>query len=221
MKASHMTHSRTQIPQGKMPDPPKGTQREYASKIGSNSKLKMGKAVKCSVTGIGKSTSTTTPVPCVQKTSPCEIADNAKEQQSTDDQPVHIPAVPVLQSLPPTGLRAINVTPPVCLATDTANVMTPSSNTAGPSIITDMTATQHYCISQSADQSSRDTTDPISTRLSAFTRLPMVSTHDPSTQLCGYTYYRYKNKFSSHFRTHSHDKTDELTLQTRECISQS
>ena len=62
-----MTHSRAQIPKGKMPDPPKGTPREYASKIASNSKLKKGKVFKHSVTGLGKST--TMAVPHVQKTS--------------------------------------------------------------------------------------------------------------------------------------------------------
>ena len=135
-----MTCSRAQIPKGKIPDPPKGTQREYASKIASNSKLKKGKAIKHSVTGIGKSTPTTTAVHCVQKMSSCEIAGNVKEQQSTDNQPVHIPAVPMLQSLPPTGSCAISVTPPVGLATDTTNIMTPFTNIAGPSIITYMAA---------------------------------------------------------------------------------
>ena len=92
-----MTHSRAQIPKGNMPDSPKGTQREYSSKIASNSKLKKGKTVKHSVTGLGKSTSTTTAVHCVQKiTSLCEISGNVEEQQSTDDQTVHIPALPVL-----------------------------------------------------------------------------------------------------------------------------
>ena len=69
MRASHMTHSKAEIPKGKMPDPPKGTQREYASKIVSNSKLKKGKAVKCSLTGLGKSTLTITAVPRVQRIS--------------------------------------------------------------------------------------------------------------------------------------------------------
>ena len=55
-----MTCLRAQIPKGNMPDPPKGTQREYARKIASNSKLKKGKTVKRSVTGLSRSTSTTT-----------------------------------------------------------------------------------------------------------------------------------------------------------------
>ena len=91
-----MICSRAQIPKGKMPDPPEGTQREYASKIASNSKLNKGKTVKHSVTGLSKSTLTTTAVPCVQKTSLCEIAGNVEEQQSLNDQTVHIPAVPML-----------------------------------------------------------------------------------------------------------------------------
>ena len=56
MRASYMTFSRAQIPKGKIPDPPKATQKEYASKIASNSKLKKGKAVECSVTGLSKLT---------------------------------------------------------------------------------------------------------------------------------------------------------------------
>ena len=40
-----MTHSMAQIPKGKMPDLPKGTQREYISKIASDSKFKKGKTV--------------------------------------------------------------------------------------------------------------------------------------------------------------------------------
>ena len=96
MTASHKTQSRAQIPKGKMPHPPEGTQREYASKISSNSKLKKGKSVRHSVTILGRPTLTTTSVPYVQKTSLCEIARNFKEQQSTDDQTVHIPAVPML-----------------------------------------------------------------------------------------------------------------------------
>ena len=53
MRASHRTCSRAQIPNGKMPDLPKGPKREYVSKIASNSKLKKGKRVKHSVTGLG------------------------------------------------------------------------------------------------------------------------------------------------------------------------
>ena len=91
-----MTNSKVQIPKGKMPDPAKGTQREYTSKIASNSKLKKGKEVKHSVTDLGKSTLTTMAVPHVQKTSLCESAENVKEQKTKDDQTVHIPAVPML-----------------------------------------------------------------------------------------------------------------------------
>ena len=123
-----------------MSDPPKGTQREYASKIASNSMLKKGKTIKCSVTGLGKSTLTTMAVPCVQKTSLCKSAENVKGQQSTDDQTIHIPPVPMLGSLPPTGLCAISVLPCVGLATDATNVMTPSNNVIGTLITTVMAA---------------------------------------------------------------------------------
>ena len=135
-----MTHSRAQIPKGKIPDPPKGTQREYSSKKASNSELKKGKAVKHSVTGLSKSTLTATAVPCVQKTSLYVSVENVEVQQSTDDQTVHIPAVPVLQSLPPTGPHSISFTPLVGLTTVTTNVMTPSSNIAGIPITIDMAA---------------------------------------------------------------------------------
>ena len=131
-----MTHSRAQIPKGKMPDTPEGTQREYASTVASNSKLQKGKTVKHSVTGLHKSTSTTTAVPC--------ISGNIEEQQSTDDQIVHIPAVPMLQSLPPRGPHAISVTPTVGLATYTTNDTVPSSNIAGTPITTD-TASATTC----------------------------------------------------------------------------
>ena len=47
-----MTWSRAQIPKGKIPDPSKDTQREFTSKLASNSKLKKGKIVKHSVTGL-------------------------------------------------------------------------------------------------------------------------------------------------------------------------
>ena len=86
----------TYIPKRNIPDLPKGTQREYASKIARNPKFKKGKSVKHSVTGLSKSTSTTMAVPHVQKTSPCETSGNVNKQQSADNQIVHIPAVPTL-----------------------------------------------------------------------------------------------------------------------------
>ena len=101
-----------------MSDSLNGSHRELASK----SKLKKGKTVKYSVTGLGKSTLTTMAVPHVQKTSLCEISGNVNKKQSTDDQTVHISAVPVLQSLPPTGPCTISVTTSAELAIDTTNI---------------------------------------------------------------------------------------------------
>ena len=204
----------------KMPDLPKVTQREYTSKISSKSKLKKGKTVKHSVTSLSISTLTTMAVPHIQKTSLCEISGNVNEQQSTDDQTVHIPAVPMSWSLPPTGHHAIIVTPPVGLAIDTTNIMTPSSNIAGAPITTDMAAATACTAPIIQPTSQAGSPQPQSQLGSALLQGHPVSTHDPSTQLHSYIYSRYKNKFSCYFRTLSCDKTDELTSPTRECIGQ-
>ena len=67
-----MTHSKVYVPKGNMPDPPKGTHREFAStKLASSSKIKKGKAIKHSITGIGRPMSTMSKLPHVPKTSPC------------------------------------------------------------------------------------------------------------------------------------------------------
>ena len=55
MRSSHRTHSKIQVPKGKMQDLLKGTHHEFMStKMASASKLNKGKAVKHSVTGLSK-----------------------------------------------------------------------------------------------------------------------------------------------------------------------
>ena len=85
-----------------MQDPPKGTQKEFAStmKVSSSKELK-GKAIKCSLPGIGRPTSTKSELPKVSKTSPSITHNGAEECTTLTKSPLHIPAVPVLQSPPP------------------------------------------------------------------------------------------------------------------------
>ena len=71
MRTTHMTHSKVYVPKGNMSDPPKGTHREFAStKLASSSKIKKGKAIKCSITGIGRPMSTMSKLPCVPRHHP-------------------------------------------------------------------------------------------------------------------------------------------------------
>ena len=57
MKMKHVTHSSLHIPKGTVRDPPKGTHKEFASMKTSTFKDSKGKAIKCSVPGIGRLTS--------------------------------------------------------------------------------------------------------------------------------------------------------------------
>ena len=138
MRATHRTHSKVQVPKGKVSDPPMGTQREYArTRLVSKTKLKKGKAVKHSVTGIGKPSPTMSALPHVPKTSPHVTTSATKEKQNTNDQPVQVPAVPVLRSPPPTGPHITNVTPCVG-SSNVPTIVTPiSDNTAVLQIIND------------------------------------------------------------------------------------
>ena len=90
-----MPHSKVHIPKGNMSDLPKDTHREFAStKLASSSKIKKGKAIKHSITGIGRPMSTMTKLPCVLKTLPCVSTEASKEHQPLTKSSVHIPAVP-------------------------------------------------------------------------------------------------------------------------------
>ena len=102
MRATHTTHSSLHLPKGKMQDPPKGTHKEFAStmKVSSSKGLK-GKAIKHSIPGIGRPTSTKSELPKVPKTSPSIARNDAEGCTTLIKSPLHIPAVPVLQLLPP------------------------------------------------------------------------------------------------------------------------
>ena len=55
MRTICVTHSKTHVLKGKMPDPPKGIHREFASAKSSNgSKPKKGKTINCSISGVGR-----------------------------------------------------------------------------------------------------------------------------------------------------------------------
>ena len=73
--------------------------------LASSSKLKKGKAVKQSVTGIGRPTLTCQNYSKFQRSSLCSLCCYRpyKGQKWQKHKPVHIPAVPVLRSLPPMG----------------------------------------------------------------------------------------------------------------------
>ena len=112
MQATCPTHSSLHLPKGKMQDPPKGTQKEFASTMkASSSKGLKGKAINCSFPGIGRPTSTKSELPKVPKTSPSIACNDAEECTTLTKSPLHIPAVPVLWSpLPVTCVS--NATPP-------------------------------------------------------------------------------------------------------------
>ena len=141
-----MTHSKVHVPKGNMPDPPKGTHWEFAStKLASGSKSKKGKAIKCSITGLGKPMTTASKLPHVPKTSPCVSTEAAKEHKSLTKSPVHIPAVPVLWLLPPIT-HVTNATPPVNLV-DTPATTTPNSSDIAGSLAVTPTAAAIACTS--------------------------------------------------------------------------
>ena len=96
-----------------MQDPPKGTHKEFASTMKvSSSKVLKGKAIKHSITGIGRPTSTKAKLPQVPKTSPSIAWIDAEGHTTLTKSPLHIPAVPVLWLLPPVT-RVSNAMPPV------------------------------------------------------------------------------------------------------------
>ena len=80
-------------------------------KVSSSKGLK-GKAIKCSLPGIGRPTSTKSELPKVPKTSPSITHNDAEECTTLTKSSLHIPAVPVLWSPPPVT-HVSNATPPV------------------------------------------------------------------------------------------------------------
>ena len=112
MQATHPTHSSLHLPKGKMQDPPKGTQKEFAStmKVSSSKGLK-GKAIKHSFPGIGRPTSTKSEIPKVPKMSPSIAHNDVEECTILTKSPLHISAAPVLW-LPPPVTHVSNAMPP-------------------------------------------------------------------------------------------------------------
>ena len=113
MRTTRTTPSSLHLPKGNMQDPPKGTHKEFAStmKVSSSEVLK-GKAIKHSIPGIDRPTSTEAKLPKIPKTSPSIAQNNAEGCITLTKSPLHIPAVPVLRSPPPVT-RVSNAMPPV------------------------------------------------------------------------------------------------------------
>ena len=101
MRSNHRTRSRLQIPKGKMSDPPKGTQREFASsKKVVASKVKKGTAVKRSISGLKAAPpKPLSPKRC--KTSPPSYKDVMEERNAVSPPASQTPMVPVMRSPPP------------------------------------------------------------------------------------------------------------------------
>ena len=94
MRSLHRTHSKIQVPKGKMQDPLTGTHCEFvSSKMASASKLNKGKDVKCSVTCLNnlspKATMTKKP-----KMSPSAHNEAIRECNGSTKQPPHVLVVP-------------------------------------------------------------------------------------------------------------------------------
>ena len=106
-----------------MQDPPKGNHKEFASTMkASSSKVLKGKAIKRSIPGIGRPTSTKAKLPKVPKTSPSIAQNDAEGCTTLTKSPLHILAVPVLRLLPP--------------VTHVSNAIPPVDNVVRPSLLT-------------------------------------------------------------------------------------
>ena len=117
-----------------MQDLLKGTHHEFMStKMASASKLKKGKAVKCSVTGLSKSSPKAT-APKKPKTSPPTYNEVMRECNGSTKQPLHVPVVPVLRSPPPVSC-VTNVTPPTDIANGPNTLTEPSANVTGVPVV--------------------------------------------------------------------------------------
>ena len=113
MKTKCVTHSSLHIPKGTVRDPPKGTHKEFATTMKtSTSKGSKGKAIKCSIPGIGRLTSPEHRVSKIPKTSTSTVSINTEGCNALTNSPLHVPIVLVLWfPLPVTHVT--NVTPPV------------------------------------------------------------------------------------------------------------
>ena len=144
-----------------MQDPPKGTQKEFAStmKVSSSKGLK-GKAIKHSFPGIGRPKSTKSELPKVPKTSPSITSNNAEECTTLTESPLHIPAVPVLWSPPP--------------VTCVSNAMPPVDNMVGPSLSTGPPDNENAFSAISGDEAARACTGLVNKPLSSHTGTPKI-----------------------------------------------
>ena len=118
-------HSATK---GTVRDPPKGTHKEFASTMKTSiSKVSKGKAIKCSIPGIGRPTSPEHQVSKIPKTSTSTVYNGTEGCNGLTNSPLHVPIVPVLRSPPPVTCLT-NITPPV------NHVVGPSLLTGPPNI---------------------------------------------------------------------------------------
>ena len=117
-----------------MQDPPEGTHCKFTStKMASASKLSKGKAVKHSVTGLSKLSPKAT-TPKKPKTSPPSYNEVMRECDLSTKQPLHVPVVPVLRSLPPVSC-VTNTTPPTNMANGPNTLTEPSANITGAPVV--------------------------------------------------------------------------------------
>ena len=116
-----VTRCSLHIPKGTVRDPPKGTHKEFASTMKtSTSKVSKGKAIKCSIPGIGRQTSPEHRVSKIPKTSTSTAYSGTEGHNALTNSPTHVPIVPVLRSLLP--------------VTCVTNIMPPVNNVVGPSL---------------------------------------------------------------------------------------
>ena len=124
-----------------MQDLPKCSHCEFVStKVANASKLSKGKAVKCSVTGLSKSSPKATS-PKKPKTSPPSYNEVMRECNESTEQPLHVPVVTVLRSLPPVSC-VTNITPPTDVAKGPNIVTEPSANVTGAPVVSAAEAVQ-------------------------------------------------------------------------------
>ena len=100
MRRRHSISTKQRVIKGKIPSPPKGTHREFASsKLASTARVSKGKSTKKFIPGIGKPSPSTSKVTSVPQKQPSVPTGNNEGPTSTN-----IPAIPVLRSPPPYGL---------------------------------------------------------------------------------------------------------------------
>ena len=134
----------------------------------SSSKVLKGKAIKHSISGIGRPTSTKSELPKVPKMSPSIAHNDAEGCTILTKSPLHIPAVPVLWSLPP--------------VTRVSNAMPPMDNVAGPSLLTGPPDNENAFSAISGDEAARACTGLVNKPPSSHTGTPKILSR-PSSAL--------------------------------------